>query len=99
MSGAEAGIKAPNVGMGVGAIVIALASIVIGEVLFVKVNHFARKRLSIVVGSILYRCIIALVLQLGLSTDYLRLLTAIVVTIALSVPIIKSKVYIRKEVR
>jgi putative ABC transport system permease protein len=88
-----------DVSMGVGAIVIALASIVIGEVLFARVKNFARKLLSIVVGSIIYRSIIAIVLQLGMDTNDMKLLTAIVVAIALSVPVLKkSKSIVRKEV-
>lgn len=75
-----------DVKMGIGAIVIGLASIVIGEVLFANKGNFFIHLLSIVVGSIIYRIVIALVLQMGLSTDDLKLLTAIVVGIALAVP-------------
>lgn len=85
-----------DVGMGVGAIVIGLASIVIGEVLL-KFKNFAGKLLALGIGSILYRCIIALVLQMGLDTNDLKLLTAIVVAVALSVPMFKkNKVYVVK---
>jgi putative tryptophan/tyrosine transport system permease protein len=88
-----------DVGMGVGAIVIGLASIVIGEVLFLKVKNFAGKLISIVIGSILYRIIIALVLWAGLDSNDLKLLTAIVVAIALSIPVLrKNKGIVRKEV-
>lgn len=86
-----------DVGMGVGAIVIALASIVIGEVLFSRVKNFAVKLMFVALGSVLYRIIIALVLQLGLDSNYMKLLTAIVVVIALSVPMLqKKKAYVRK---
>lgn len=85
-----------DVGMGVGAIVIGLASIVIGEVLL-KLKNFAGKLLALAIGSVLYRCIIALVLQLGLDTNDLKLLTAIVVAVALSVPMFrKNKVIVAK---
>lgn len=81
-----------DVNMGVGAIVIGLASIVIGEVLFFKVKNFAGKLLSIMIGSVIYRCIIAVVLQWGLHTDYMKLLTALVVAVSLSIPVlVKSK--------
>lgn len=80
-----------DVGMGVGAIVIALASIVIGEVLFIRAVNFARKLIAIALGSIIYRAIIAFVLWLGLDSNYMKLLTAIVVTVALSVPVLKKK--------
>ncbi len=75
-----------DVKMGIGSIVIGLASIVIGEVLFADKGNFFVHLLSIVVGSIIYRIVIAIVLQMGLSTDDLKLLTAIVVGIALAVP-------------
>lgn len=88
-----------DVSMGVGAIVIALASIVIGEVLFVRVKNFARKLISIALGSIIYRVIIACVLQLGMDTNDLKLLTAIVVAIALSIPVFRrNKSNLRKGV-
>ncbi len=79
-----------DVKMGVGAIVIGLASIVIGEVIFLRPRNFASRLLSIMIGSVIYRMIIALVLQLGLNTDDLKLFTAIVVAIALSIPTLKK---------
>lgn len=80
-----------DVSMGIGAIVIGLASIVIGEVVFHKKRSFAHKLVAIIVGSIIYRIIIAIVLQIGLNTNDLKLLTAVIVAIALSVPVLKSK--------
>lgn len=80
-----------DVSMGVGAIVIGLASIVIGEVLLFRVKNFAAKLAAILVGSIIYRIIIAVVLQFGLDTNDLKLLTAVVVALALSVPVLKKK--------
>jgi putative ABC transport system permease protein len=87
-----------DISMGVGAIVIGLASIVIGEVLLLKVKNFAAKLIAIMIGSIIYRIIIAVVLQLGLNTEDLKLLTAVVVALALSVPVLrKKKGMLRKE--
>ena len=83
--------QAIDVRAGTGAIVIALASIVIGEVLFSgKRTGFAVRLTSVVIGSIIYRIIVAVVLQMGLNTDDLKLLTAIIVAIALSVPTLIS---------
>lgn len=79
-----------DVKMGVGAIVIGLASIVIGEVIFLRPKNFASRLLSIMIGSVIYRMIIAIVLQLGLNTDDLKLFTAIVVAIALSIPTLRK---------
>ena len=79
-----------DVGMGIGAIVIALASIVIGEVIFSKAKNFARKLIAVTLGSIIYRLIIAVVLYWGLNANDLKLLTAVVVALALSIPVIKK---------
>lgn len=84
--------QAIDVRAGTGAIVIALASIVIGEVLFSgKRTGFAIRLTSVVIGSVIYRIIVAIVLQMGLNTDDLKLLTAVIVAIALSVPTLISK--------
>ncbi|MCD7839767.1 MAG: ABC transporter permease [Erysipelotrichaceae bacterium] len=84
--------QASDVRAGTGAIVIALASIVIGEVIFrFKKSNFALTLFSVIVGSMIYRCIVALVLQLGLNTDDLKLLTAIIVGVALTVPTVIGK--------
>ena len=80
-----------DVRMGIGAIVIGLASIVIGEVIFGHKGAFGTRLTSIVVGSVIYRIIVAVVLQMGLNTDDLKLLTAILVAIALTVPIVMNK--------
>ena len=78
--------KVADVGSGTGAIVIGLASIVIGDVLFAKATSFKWRLTGIIVGSIVYRMIVAIVLQLGMRSSDLKLLTAILVAVALSVP-------------
>lgn len=88
-----------DVGMGTGTIVIGLASIVIGEALFGRRFSFAYKLLSVVVGSVLYRIIIAIVLQLGLKTDDMKLLTGILVTVALSVPEFNKQRAMKKKMK
>lgn len=80
-----------DVKMGTGAIVIGLASIVIGEVIFGKRFNFAYILASLIGGAIVYRMIIALVLHLGLSTDDMKLFTAIIVALALGIPAMKAK--------
>ena len=80
-----------DVKQGTGAIVIGLASIIIGEVIFGKKTSFGTKLVSGVVGSIIYRIIVAVVLQMGLNTDDLKLLTAILVAAALTVPVMLEK--------
>ncbi len=80
-----------DVKMGTGSIVIGLASIVIGEVVFGKRFNFAYILASLIGGSIIYRMIISLVLHFGLSTDDMKLFTAIVVALALGIPALKAK--------
>lgn len=80
-----------DVQMGTGTIVIGLASIIIGEVIFGKRFSFWYILMSVVMGSIIYRVIIAIVLQLGLTSSDLKLFTAVTVALALSIPVMKSK--------
>ncbi|MEG1869318.1 MAG: hypothetical protein RR205_00560, partial [Oscillospiraceae bacterium] len=80
-----------DVQMGQGAIVIGLASIIIGEVIFGNRFSFAYRLMSVVVGAIFYRLIIAIVLQLGLKSTDLKLLTAAIVALALALPVIRKK--------
>ena len=81
-----------TVDMGRGAIVIGLAAVIIGEVLLGKVfRNFALKLLSAVIGAIIYYMVITLVLRLGLETTDLKLLTALVVAVFLTIPHWKGK--------
>lgn len=88
-----------DVGMGTGTIVIGLASIIIGEVILNKAISFKTKLMSVVLGSIIYRVIIAVVLRLGMNPNDLKLLTAIIVALALSLPIIKGKINEKKKIK
>lgn len=84
-----------DVGMGVGTIVIGLASVIIGEVLF-GTRSFKNSLISVILGSIVYRLVIALVLQLGMPPNDLKLFTAVLVALALSLPMFKGKLLGRK---
>ena len=77
-----------DVNMGIGSIVIALASIVIGEA--VLNGSFILKLVSVVIGSISYRFIIVFVLNLGMNPSDLKLFTSIVAAILLSLPRIRK---------
>lgn len=79
-----------DVGMGTGTIVIGLASVIIGEVLFGK-RSFANWLVAVVLGSIVYRAVIAFVLWLGMNPNDLKLFTAIIVALALAMPMVKEK--------
>ena len=74
-----------NINMGVGAIVIGLASIIIGEALFAKVKNFFLTLTGIVVGAVIYRVVVAFVLYLNMPADDVKLMTAVVVIVALCV--------------
>ena len=76
-----------TVNMGRGAIVIGLAAVIIGEVLFSKIfRNFSLRLAGVVIGAIIYYVVIALVIQLGLNTDDLKLFSAAFVAIALFIP-------------
>ena len=87
-----------DVGMGVGTIVIGLASVIIGEVLF-GTRSFKNCMISVVLGSVVYRIVIAVVLQMGMPPNDLKLFTSVLVAIALSMPLIKAKFKGRKVAR
>ena len=91
--------SASEINMGRGAIVIGLAAVIIGEVAFSKLfNNFALKLLSVSIGAIIYYIVIQAVLAMGLNPNYLKLLSAVVVAIFLSIPFWKNK-YIRASVK
>lgn len=80
-----------DINMGRGAIVIGLAAVIIGEVLFSKIFHnFALTLLSCVFGAIIYYMVLQICLRLGLPTDDLKLLSAIVVALFLAIPYWKA---------
>ena len=80
-----------DVQMGTGSIVIGLASLSIGEVLF-GTRTFKRTLGSVSLGAIIYRIIIALVLKAGMDANDLKLFTAVTVAVCLSMPMIKPAV-------
>ena len=83
-----------DVSMGRGAIVIGLAAVIIGEVIFSKVFHnFALKLLAVSIGAVIYYLVIQVVLWLGLNTNDLKMLTAAVVALFLAVPYWKSRYF------
>jgi putative ABC transport system permease protein len=92
--------KYADIGMGTGAIVIGLAAIVIGEVLGRmtpgKLSSFSSRLISAVVGSIVYFLIRAIVLQMGMDANDMKLLSAIIVALALSVPVVTERVQRRR---
>ena len=86
-----------DVGMGTGTIVIGLASVIIGEVLFGN-RSVKNSMISVVLGSVVYRIVIAAVLAMGMPPNDLKLFTSVLVAIALSLPLIQNKMKSRKVV-
>ena len=88
-----------DVNMGRGAIVIGLAAVIIGEAIFSRIfRNFALRLLSVAFGSILYYLVLQTVIWMGIDTDLLKLLSALVVAIFLAIPTWKSR-YFSKPVR
>ena len=93
--------KYADIGMGTGAIIIGLAAIVIGEVLgrFApgKLRSFSSRLVAAVVGSVVYFLIRAIVLQLGMDANDMKLLSAAIVAVALAVPVIWERAQLRRS--
>ena len=87
--------KYADIGMGTGAIVIGLAAIVIGEVLGRLLpgglTKFGSRLVAAVLGSIVYFLIRAIVLQLGMDANDMKLLSAVIVALALCIPVVIEK--------
>ena len=77
-----------DVNMGKGAIVIGLAAVIIGEALFgwFAKNNFALKLITVILGGIVYYIVYSTVIYLGIDSNYLKMLSAIVVAVFLAVP-------------
>ena len=88
-----------DVNMGRGAIVIGLAAVIIGEAIFGRIfRNFALRLLGVAFGSILYYLVLQTVIWMGIETDLLKMLSALVVAIFLAVPYWKGK-YFTKPVK
>ena len=86
-----------DVNMGRGAIVIGLAAVIISEVIFGRLfRNFALKLTGVAVGAVLYYIVIQIVLWLGLNTNLLKLLSALIVAVFLGIPYWKAHMTARK---
>ena len=89
-----------DINMGRGAIVIGLAAVIIGEVIFGKIfRNFALKLLSVGIGSVIYYIVMQICIWFKIDTDLLKMLSAIVVAIFLAVPYWKAKYFTRVAVK
>lgn len=89
--------KYADINMGTGAIVIGLAAIVIGGVIFGRLRSFGSKLSGAVIGSIVYFLIRAVVLRMGMDANDMKLLSAIIVALALCIPVALEKWRIRRS--
>ena len=86
-----------DINMGRGAIVIGLAAVIIGEVIFGKIfRNFALTLLAVAIGAVIYYIVLQIVLQLGLNTNDLKLVTALIVAVFLAIPYWKGKLFRQK---
>ena len=89
-----------DINMGRGSIVIGLAAVIIGEAIFGRIfRNFALRLLSVAFGSILYYLVLQTVIWMGIDTDLLKLLSALVVAVFLAVPYWKSKYFAKPTKR
>ena len=87
-----------DVNMGRGAIVIGLAAVIIGEVVFKKIKHnFAGTLAFVTFGAVIYYIVIQITLLLGLNTNDLKLITAIIVGLFLALPYWKGRISERRS--
>ncbi len=83
-----------DINMGRGAIVIGLAAVIIGEAAFSKIaSNFAVRLLGVTVGGVIYYVVYQIVSLMGLDTDYLKMLSALIVAIFLGVPYVKRRYF------
>ena len=84
--------------MGRGAIVIGLAAVIISDVIFGKLfRNFALKLFAVAIGAVIYYMVIQVVLWLGLNTNLLKLLSALIVALFLAIPFWKGKLRIHRK--
>lgn len=88
--------KSCDINLGTGMVTIALASLVIGETLFGKHAGLKRGIISVVAGSCLYRMIVAIALRLNVPTEAFKLVSAIIVAIAIAMPKMKQTISEKK---
>lgn len=83
-----------DINMGRGSIVIGLAAVIIGEAIFGRIfRNFALRLLAVIFGSILYYLVLQIVIWMGIDTDLLKMLSAIVVALFLAFPYWKGKYF------
>lgn len=88
---------AANINAGRGAIVIGLAAIIVGEALMKATTNFGLRLACVVVGAIVYWFVYQTVIFLGLPSEYLKMLSALVVAVFLGAPYIKKRYFEKRR--
>ena len=92
--------NAADINMGKGAIVIGLAAVVVGEAVVSKISgNFIAKLFGVVVGAVIYHMIYQTVILLGMNSDLLKALSAVVVIIFLGIPYVKRKYFSKPHLK
>jgi len=82
--------RSASMDMGTGMVIIGLASLIIGETLIPKTKLWV-KAIAVVTGSVVYRLIMAVALRLDLPTEFLKLISAVIVALAIGLPALKGE--------
>ena len=89
--------KSADINIGTGMVTIALASLIIGQTLIGNKGSIPRRILGTILGSILYRFIVAIALRLSVPAEALKLVSAIIVAVAIATPYVKRKLSLKKR--
>ena len=87
-----------DIGMGIGTIVIGLASVLVGEI-FLRGHNILTRLVAMVVGAIVYRLLLTVAMSLGFPADDLKILSAIILVIVICVPIIQNKIQTKRQLK
>lgn len=87
-----------DIGMGIGTIVIGLASVLVGEI-FLRGHGILIRLLAMVVGAIVYRLLLTIAMGLGFPADDLKILSAIILVIVICVPIVQTRIQTKRQLK
>ncbi len=89
--------KSADINIGTGMVTIALASLIIGQTLIGNKGTILRRILGTILGSVLYRFIVAIALRLSVPAEALKLVSAIIVAVAIAAPYVRKKAALKKR--
>ncbi|MBR1622612.1 MAG: ABC transporter permease, partial [Pseudobutyrivibrio sp.] len=89
--------KSADINIGTGMVTIALASLIIGQTLIGNKGSMLRRIIGTILGSVLYRFIVAIALRLSVPAEALKLVSAIIVAVAIATPYVRRKLALKKR--